>query len=188
MGALEDFDGARQEFARLVAMLKVSDLDAATPCSEWDVRLLLNHVVTGTQWFTAVILDEPHPDRSIDQIGSDPVGAFAKRADEYRAAMFAPGALEKSYHHAVGDVTGERYNLMRVDEYLCHGWDLATTLGASPNFDDELAGRCLTMLELQLEGRPREVGKGFGVAVDQLEASSNYERLIAFAGRNATDW
>lgn len=188
MGALEDFDGARAEFARLVATLKVSDLDSPTPCSEWDVRKLLNHVVTGTQWFTTVILGEASPDRSIDQIGSDPVAAFKTRADEYRAAMFAPGALEKSYSHPAGDVTGERYNLMRVNEYLCHGWDLAAALKTTANFDDELAGRCLAMLELQLDGRPREVGKGFGVAIDQPGTTSNYQRLIAFAGRNQTDW
>lgn len=187
MGAIEDFDSARGEFARLVTALDIADLDATSPCSDWNVRQLLNHVVSGTQWFTTVILDEPAPDRVTDQIGTDPVWAFAKRADEYRAAMFAPGALDKIYQHPAGGVSGERFNAMRVNEYLCHGWDLAMVVGAEPDFDDELAGRCLEMLESQLDGRPREAGKGFGVAVTKPRTNSNYDRLIAFAGRDATD-
>ena len=58
---------------------------------------MLNHVVTGTQWFTTVVLGEPAPDRGADQILSDPSGAFARRADEFRAAMARPGALEATY-------------------------------------------------------------------------------------------
>lgn len=185
MGALEDFDSARYEFARLVTAVDEADLSSGTPCSEWDVRALLNHVVSGTQWFTTVILGEAAPDRTIDQIGMDPVGAFAKRADEYRNAMFAPGALEKNYRHPSGEVSGTMFNAMRVNEYLCHGWDLAIAIGATPNFDDELASRCLAMLEAQLDGRPREQGRGFGVAFEALDAQSNYDRLIAFAGRSA---
>ena len=90
MGALEDFDVARAEFARLVALVPIPLLEDPTPCSEWTLRQLLNHVVTGTQWFTTVVLGEPAPDRVADQILSDPSVAFARRADEFRAAMAEP--------------------------------------------------------------------------------------------------
>jgi uncharacterized protein (TIGR03086 family) len=186
VGSLEDFDVARAEFARLVALVPIASLEDPTPCSEWTLRLVLNHVVTGTQWFTTVVLGEPQPDRSIDQIRSDPSGAFALRADEFRAAMSAPGALEGTYTHAVGTVSGERYILMRVNEYLCHGWDVATTIGATPSFPAELSRKCLAMMEAQMEGRVREAGKGFGLELDAGPAPSDYERLIAFAGRSAT--
>ena len=188
MGALEDFDSARGEFARLVALVPLSSLENPTPCSEWTLRLLLNHVVTGTQWFTTVVLGEPTPDRGPDQILDDPSGAFKRRADEFRDAMFAPGALEGTYKHAVGEVSGERYTLMRINEYLCHGWDVATTIGATPNFDAELARKCLGLMELQMEGRTREAGKGFGIALDPGPSPTDYERLVAFVGRSAAGW
>lgn len=188
MAALEDYDSASAEFARLVATVDVNALDAPTPCSDWTLRQLLNHVVTGTQWFTSVVLDEPAPDRTVDQIGTDPSAAFALRADEFRAAMFAPGALDKLYRHPAGEFSGERFAALRTNEFLCHGWDLAAVTGAEPNFDDAVAGRCLAMLEAQLAGAERGAGKGFGVPVDQDPTSSNYDRLIAFAGRNATAW
>src|SRR5665213_3247332 len=117
MGSLEDFDVARVEFARLVALVPLSSLEGPTPCTEWTLRQLLNHVVTGTQWFTTVVLSEPAPDRTVDQIGSDPSGAFARRADEFRAAIGEPGALEGTYVHPAGAVSGERYTLMRINEY-----------------------------------------------------------------------
>ena len=74
-----------------MALVPLSALEDPTPCSEWSLRQLLNHVVTGTQWFTTVVLGEPRPDREPDQILSDPSGAFARRADEFRAAMARPG-------------------------------------------------------------------------------------------------
>jgi uncharacterized protein (TIGR03086 family) len=188
MGSLEDFDVARVEFARLVALVPLSSLEGPTPCTEWTLRQLLNHVVTGTQWFTTVVLSEPAPDRTVDQIGSDPSGAFARRADEFRAAMGEPGALEGTYVHPAGAVGGERYTLMRINEYLCHGWDVATTIGATPEFSSDLARKCLSLMKSQMEGRTREVGKGFGIELDPGPSASDYDRLIAFAGRGAADW
>lgn len=188
MGALEDFDAAREEFARLVALVKIADLDAATPCAEWNVRQLLNHVVTGTQWFACVILDEVTPDRSIDQILDDPSGAFARRADEFRAAISAPGAMERMYSHPSGEVPGDRYTLMRTNEYLCHGWDLAMAIDTTPAFDDASAGRCLQLVESQLAGRAREPGKGFGIPLPAPAGGDNYARLLSFVGRDASAW
>jgi uncharacterized protein (TIGR03086 family) len=188
VGSLEEFDVARTEFARLVALVPISSLENPTPCSEWTLRQLLNHVVTGTQWFATVVLGEPRPDRGPDQILSDPSGAFSRRADEFRAAMGAPGALDRTYVHAAGAVNGERYTLMRVNEYLCHGWDVATTIGATPDFPADLARKCLAMMESQMEGRTREAGKGFGLELDPGPTASDYDHLIAFAGRSAADW
>lgn len=188
MGSLEDFDAARAEFARIVELVPLSLLENPTPCTEWTLRRLLNHVVTGTQWFTTVVLGEPAPDRLTDQVLDDPSGAFARRADEFRAAIGAPGALQGTYEHPTGAVPGERYVLMRVNEYLCHGWDVAVTIGETPAFPDDLARRCLAMMKSQLEGRTRERGKGFGVELDGGHSVSDYDRLIAFAGRSATDW
>jgi uncharacterized protein (TIGR03086 family) len=188
VGSLEDFDTAREEFARIVSLVPIESLNDPTPCSEWDLRRLLNHVVTGTQWFTTVVLGEPAPDRAVDQILSDPSAAFARRADDFRAAMARPGALEGTYKHAVGEVSGERYTLMRVNEYLCHGWDVAMTIGATPDFPSDLAAKCLAMMESQMEGRTREVGKGYGIELSPGPAPSDYDRMIAFAGRSAADW
>lgn len=188
VGSLEDFDVARGEFARIVALVPIESLGEATPCSEWNLRQLLNHVVTGTQWFTTVVLGEQAPDRTVDQILSDPSGAFARRADEFRAAIARPGALEATYAHPAGEVSGERYTMMRVNEYLCHGWDVAQTIGATPDFPSELARRCLAMMESQMEGRTREVGRGYGAELSPGPTPSDYDRLIAFAGRSTADW
>jgi len=83
-----------------------------------------------------VVLGEAAPDRAADQILSDPSAAFARRADEFRAAMARPGALAGTYAHPAGEVSGERYTLMRVNEYLCHGWDVAMTIGATPKLPE----------------------------------------------------
>ena len=73
-------------------------------------------------------------------------------------------------------MSGERYTLMRINEYLCHGSDVANTIGATPNFPGDIAKQCLALVESQMEGRTREAGKGFGI---ELDPGPTRERLRA---------
>jgi uncharacterized protein (TIGR03083 family) len=75
VGLLEQFDDVAVEFSRLVAATSLDSLEVPTPCAEWTVRLLLNHVITGTQWYACVIEGRATPDRSIDQVRDDPTRA-----------------------------------------------------------------------------------------------------------------
>jgi len=180
---IEDFDEARGGFERLVAGTPLSSLEDPTPCTAWTVRLLLNHVITGTQWFTSLFEGQPAPDRTVDQVLDDPIAAFRLRADEFRAAMAAPGALEGSYHHPIGDLPGSRFVRMRMNEYVVHGWDLAQATGQSPEFADRIVLDCLAMYSEMLEGRPREPGGAYGTVVATAPDASPLDRLVAFFGR-----
>ena len=183
MALLEQFDSVSAEFSRLVAATPLDALEDPTPCTEWTVRLLLNHVVTGTQRYVCVIEGRPTPDRSIDQVGDDPVGAFARRLEQFRAAIGRPGALDGTYHHASGDMSGSTYLKMRANEFLVHGWDLARATGQVPDFSDELCDPCIEMYREILAVRVREPGRGFGVEFPVDEGAPALDRLVAFFGR-----
>jgi len=183
MALLEQFDAVSTEFSRLVAGTPLEALEDPTPCTEWTVRLLLNHVVTGTQWYACVIEGRPTPDRSIDQVRDDPVGAFALRLGEFRGAIGRPGALDGTYHHALGDMSGPTYLKMRANEYLVHGWDLARATGQVTQFPDDLCVPCIEMYREILAGREREKDRGFGIELPVVGDVTPLERLVAFFGR-----
>jgi uncharacterized protein (TIGR03083 family) len=41
---------ANDEFARRLRLVRADDWSRPTPCSEWDVRALVNHVVGANGW------------------------------------------------------------------------------------------------------------------------------------------
>ncbi|HVB06903.1 MAG TPA: TIGR03086 family metal-binding protein [Acidimicrobiales bacterium] len=185
MGSLEDLQQAGSAFGELVAGTSAAQLAAATPCSEWDVRALLNHVVTGTQWFTTMLRAEPAPDRSVDQLGEDPAAAYRAALGEFVGALGEPGALEASYEgHRLGAVSGARLAAMRTNEYMVHGWDLANATGQSAAvLPEALVPGCIALYEEMLAGRPREPGGAFGVPVELAADAPPLDRLAAFFGR-----
>ncbi len=183
MPLLEDFDEVREDFERLVAGTPRSALEDPTPCSGWTVRLLLNHVITGTQWFAALFAGEPAPDRETDQVLDDPLGAFRRRADEFRAAMAVAGALEGRYLHPIGEQAGSTFVMMRMNEFIVHGWDLAQATGQTPVFPERVILSCLEMYRPMLDGRPREPGRAFGVEQSPPPDATPLQQLVAFFGR-----
>src|SRR5689334_23031630 len=108
--------------------------DAPTPCDDWDVRALVNHV-TGEDLWTAPLLEgrtiEEVGDRfDGDLLGDSPVAAAQAAASEAAAAVadLLPGC--ETVHLSYGDERPEEYVWQLCADHLIHGWDLAAAIGA----------------------------------------------------------
>ena len=113
-----------------------------TPCSEWTVRDLINHV-TGEDLWTVPLMEgatiEEVGDRfDGDVLDDDPIGralaaawdatrAVAKRLPEY-------GTVHLSY----GEETMDEYIHQLAADHLIHGWDLAVATGSDRRLDPAL--------------------------------------------------
>ncbi len=118
--------------AQLVAGIRPDQWADRTPCAEWDVRQLVNHLVAGNRLFTRLLQGEQMPapadlisQGSRDQLGDDPEAAYRKSADGLVAAFAQPGALEQMVTAPIGTVPGIAALHLRMTEALVHGWDLA---------------------------------------------------------------
>jgi len=162
MSACEQFDRAAAEVQRVVDAVDEAGLTLPSPCSEWDVRAVVNHMVTGNLMFAAIMRGEPLPDQTADYLGARPAEAFARSVSAFREASAQPGVLERGYPTPIGERPGEFMVHMRVNEIVVHGWDVAAATGQSTDLVADLAQQALRMWRTRLAGQPRPQDGPFG--------------------------
>jgi uncharacterized protein (TIGR03086 family) len=177
---------AIDEFARRLRLVGPDDWRRPTPCSEWDVRALVNHVVGGNRRYQLLLHGAPSEEveatRAIDHVGNDARASFAETADAVVACFQEDGALERIGHHVTGDRTGRELLSMRILDVAIHGWDLAHALGADETLDEDVVAFLLTYTAgLELDARQR----AFAVAdVDVPRDASPQGQLLHRLGRH----
>src|SRR5947208_7665929 len=125
MSVLEDFETAVGAAQKVVDGITEEQLSLPSPCSQWDVRAVLNHLVFGNLMHAAMAAGQPPPtDRTADYLGEDPHGAFLASVDAARTAFGAPGALEQIVRTPMGEQPASFLVQMRINELIAHGWDL----------------------------------------------------------------
>jgi uncharacterized protein (TIGR03086 family) len=135
---------ANDEFARRLRLVGPHHWRRPTPCPEWDVRALVNHVVGANVRYQLLLhgapTDQVEATRTVDHLGDDALASFVATADGVVACFHEDGARERIAHHATGDRTGRELLAMRILDAAIHSWDLARAIGADETLDDDLAG------------------------------------------------
>lgn len=168
--------------AGVIARIPAGQLGAPTPCTDWDVRALINHVTGGNLRFAALLAGEPGPDRIQDVLGGDPLAAFRDSFSRLAEAFDRPGILDQVFPTPIGEGPGSMLVGMRTAELTMHSWDLAVATGQPRDFDPELVAFA--------EGRFRALplpraGQGpFAPEQPAPEGAGQADRMAAFAGRS----
>jgi uncharacterized protein (TIGR03086 family) len=117
-----------------------------TPCADWDVGALVNHVVGENRWavplFAGGTIAEVGDRLDGDLLGDDPVNAWDDSATAAVAAVDDPAAMDRIVHLSFGDFPGSEYALQLFADLLVHGWDLARATGQDESVDPELVTAC----------------------------------------------
>ena len=184
-GELEE---ALEAAGRLVADVKPDQWELPTPCTEWNVRQLVDHLVLGQQLFARVLRGEPFEQavtavRSIgDRLGDDAAGAYDASARALLDAFTAPGVLERLVRVPFGTVPGAVARHLRVTECLVHGWDLATAIGVPFHPPETLVEQEIAFSHGLLGQVPPE-RHVFAASRPTVEGAPPIERLAALLGR-----
>lgn len=182
---MELVDGLEQTFDRahkVIEGVRPDQLGDSTPCSEWDVRALLAHMIgVVTNIGTAARGEEPASAPDDFVIGDDPAGQFRAAADAGLAAWRAPGVLDQIVNGGPGPMPGRVLAGINLLDTATHTWDLATATAQDPGLDDACARLALEQAHqiIAPEIRPGR----FDAAVTVPENASPRDQLVGFLGR-----
>src|SRR3954463_1196634 len=113
-----------------------------TPCRDWSVRDLVNHVVGEDRWTVPLVggatIAEVGESLDGDLLGDDPVGTALVAAKEAAVAVEKALPAGGLVHLSYGDVPIEDYVRELACDHLVHTWDLAAAIGADPRADPHL--------------------------------------------------
>jgi len=140
LGAL---DLATATFSDVLAHVDDGRLHVPTPCDEWDVAALVEHVTMGSEMAVAM-LDGASREETLAFLdrefgGDDPVSACRAALGAQAARMQAVADWDTVVHHPVGDVPASQLLEFRIGDLTLHAWDLATALGTDPALPEALA-------------------------------------------------
>ena len=164
-----------------------SQLGNATPCAEWTVRDVINHVVGGATMFAECVEQGSVPDERLghlmggDNLGDDFKGAFHAASDRASVAFNGEGALEKMVKLPFGEMpAGVALNIAVMD-VMTHALDVAKATGQTVD-DDEVLETALTIGRQLITDDFRRPGV-FDAEQPAPPDASVADRLLAFAGR-----
>lgn len=181
---------AAKAAAAVVANVKPDQLDLPTPCADWDVRALVNHL---THW-SAVVSERTARKLPVPADGSEKEGLtdyaakpdfqdfFADRLDRAVRAWGEPGAWEGESVMASSPMPAAFIGKMVYGELVIHGWDLATAIGHDIEVDSDLVRAALADAEEMAE-TAREWG-AYGPEVKVPDTAPPLERLAGLTGRD----
>jgi uncharacterized protein (TIGR03086 family) len=180
------FDGAAEQLVARVRAVPGDAWGAATPCADWDVRTLLQHVVNELRWIPPLLdgatVEEVGDRFDGDLLGDDPVGATSEAA---RDAVAAAGVVdpERIVHLSYGDVSAAYYLAQVGLDVFVHTWDLARATGQDVAVSDALVAGATEAFDPEEEAAWR----GYGVIAEPVPVASGapaLDRLIARTGRS----
>ncbi|GAB3689940.1 TIGR03086 family metal-binding protein [Nocardiopsis oceani] len=188
MTELVDLHGtAMEEFDRRVAGVTLTDWALPTPCAEWDVHDLVNHLTAEQLWVPHLLagsrIEEVGDRFDGDNLGEEPAATWTVASRESRTAWLAPSALEQTVHLSFGDVPGREYLWQMTFDLAVHAWDLARATGA----DERLDAALVEALYTWVKANEKELaGSGlFAEPVPVGDDADTQTKLLALTGRKA---
>jgi uncharacterized protein (TIGR03086 family) len=176
--------------ARLQALVGAIPSDAlgrATPCREYTVGDLLDHVHRAARGFTAAAVKAPVAGpRSVDgaNLGDDWRDRISADLDALADAWRDPSAWTGMTAAGGVDLPGDLAGAVALDELVIHGWDLAKATGMAAGYDGPGLDTVLATVQ---HFRSARVDGLFGTAVDVPDDAPLLDRILGITGRDP-DW
>jgi uncharacterized protein (TIGR03086 family) len=180
---MEVVDALDQTFAhtgRVIAGVTPAQYDDPTPCTEWTVRELLEHVIGVVAGLGAAAAgNAPAP----FELGADPAAQFGDAASAAIDAWRRPGVLESVVDGGAGSMPGQVYASINLLDTATHTWDLATATGQPSELPEPVAVAALEASRMIVTDQLRP-GR-FAAEQPAPADASPTQQLVAFLGRSA---
>jgi len=177
-----------QRFAALVAGVRAGQWQDGTPCSQWNVRMLVHHLLYEQRWVPPLLdgltIGQVGDRFEGDLLGQDASawpGVLASAIAEAHAAVAQPRVLDRTVHLSFGEASGREYVIQLTADLAIHAWDLARATGQ----DDTLDPGAVTVLLPWTEANASLLTASgmFGSRIDVGPDAPADVRLLGLLGR-----
>ena len=181
MDPVERIEKATAVASKVVNGVKDDDLTKSTPCSEYDVRELLRHMIGGLDMLTnaAEGAEAKMPE---GEVFTDPGKDYDARRAKLLDAIRTEGVFDRGWKMPFGELPGSMMATIAYVEHLTHAWDLAKATGQETELPEDLVTDAYAVVE-PMDAMWRMPGV-CGPKVDVPDGASPTERLVAFLGRD----
>jgi uncharacterized protein (TIGR03086 family) len=172
----------------IVDRIDADQLGAPTPCANFDVQGVLDHMIGLGSTFVPAFLGEPATEGPRGDVapstppGQVPSAEFAAVMTSLLAAVDSPGAMDRMIDAPVGTVPGSVFARFVAFDGLIHGWDLATSTGQAYTLPDELVA-AVSAFAREAVGPAMRDGDTFADPITAPAGAGPLAELVAFSGR-----
>jgi uncharacterized protein (TIGR03086 family) len=181
MDALERIEKATEQAQQAINGVKPDQMGDPTPCSEFDLKGLLNHVIAGMGMLHTAATGGKAVPPTENIVGDDPAGQYATARAELLNALKEPGVFEKNWEMPFGAMPGKMMAGIAFMEHTTHAWDIRKATGQDTELPEDLAKECFELVQ-PMDAMMRTPGV-CGPAVEVPDTATTTEKLIAFLGR-----
>jgi uncharacterized protein (TIGR03086 family) len=190
-GIVQDLGTSLLSAAGLVDRVPRESLTRATPCGDWDVLAVINHLAAVTEKFGRFAAGSTGPIRQLrgDLLGDQPARSF-RRIIETALGSWRdqPGALGAVCILPFGRFDGATAAGINLFDAVVHRWDIAVGADLDQEMNDELAAVALPVARLLVTDEARRAGHygpppASGPDTESGPGAEPGARLLALAGR-----
>jgi uncharacterized protein (TIGR03086 family) len=187
MNLADRFPQAAQDVIAVVKGVDTRDLDRPTPCTDFDLRSLVNHFVGTTAALTRVArrqpLDAADPYGSAkDPVAGDWQSELSGNLQQLGVAWSDLDAWAGTVDMGGGAMPATMIAEMSLAEMLLHGWDLARATGQELTVPREVGAELLRSIE-----ETAELGRSMGAYGDAIavpDDAPQFARALGASGRD----
>ena len=181
-----EMTAAADASARVVANVSPRQFGQPTPCTDWDVRTLLNHLILWTSYSAE---RRAHGESVAEELMSKDFTADPGFVQDYQAQLAKAVQAWSDPNAWAGDrsVMGSPtpaadIAAMLIMEMVLHGWDIARATGQDYACGEDLAAAVLETVQNQAEMFRQY--QGFAAVVPVPEGATTFDRALSLSGRD----
>ncbi|MGH9112554.1 MAG: TIGR03086 family metal-binding protein [Acidimicrobiales bacterium] len=178
MDIVDALDQTFHHAHQVIGRVRPDQHSEKTPCDEWSVRDLLEHMIGVVAGLGTAAAGTPTRAFALD---ADPAAQFQDAATSALAAWRIPGVLDRVLDGGPGPMPGRVLAGINLLDTATHTWDLATATGQPAALPDDVASAALEASRATISPEIR-TGR-FAPEVAAGVSASATDKLVAFLGR-----
>jgi uncharacterized protein (TIGR03086 family) len=172
--------------ALVVDNVTPAELSGRTPCDEWDVQALVNHVIL---WSSYSLERRAHGESVAPELmerdfaaAPDFARAYRAQLDRALAAWADPAVWDRELDVMGAKTPAANVGALIIAEMVLHGWDLAVATGQTYEVSDRAAAAALKAVAANADMFRQY--DGFADPVSVTADASALDQVLGMSGRD----